>query len=124
MLPARTRRLGRCPAIPRSERRVDDASQWLSVVDTAERLGRSTEQVRRYLREGRLTGRRIGGQWFIAAEAVDRFERPTRGASSFLDRLPAAARHDPLGAVIGIGHGGGDIAAGKDRYRATSRRRP
>jgi hypothetical protein len=28
-------------------------------------LGRSTEQVRRYLREGKLPGRRIGGQWFI-----------------------------------------------------------
>ncbi|HET7094800.1 MAG TPA: helix-turn-helix domain-containing protein [Thermomicrobiales bacterium] len=103
---------------------MDDASQWLSVVETAARLGRSTEQVRRYLREGRLTGRRIGGQWFIAAAALDGFERPARGAASFLDRLPAAARRDPLGAVIGIGRAGGDIAAGKDRYRASIRRRP
>jgi excisionase family DNA binding protein len=108
----------------RWERRVDDSSQWLSVVEAADRLGRSSEQVRRYLREGRLTGRRIGGQWFIDAAAVDAFERPTRGAASFLDRLPASTRHDPLGPVIGIGRGGGDIAAGKDRYRATLRRRP
>jgi excisionase family DNA binding protein len=101
---------------------VDDASQWLSVADVAERLGRSTEQIRRYLREGRLTGRRIGGQWFIAAAAVDAFARPSRGGAGFLERLPAA-RHDPLGAVIAIGEGGGDIAAGKDNYRATIRRR-
>ncbi|HEU0115415.1 MAG TPA: helix-turn-helix domain-containing protein [Thermomicrobiales bacterium] len=102
---------------------MDDSSQWLSVADAAARLGRSTEQVRRYLREGRLTGQRIGGQWFIADMALAEFERPARGGTAFLDRLPAAARRDPLGAVIGIGRGGGDIAAGKDRYRASIWRR-
>ncbi|HEU5430548.1 MAG TPA: helix-turn-helix domain-containing protein [Thermomicrobiales bacterium] len=101
---------------------MDDSAQWLSVVEAANRLGRSSEQVRRYLREGRLTGRRLGGQWFIAAAAVDGFERPSRGAASFLDRL-SSARQDPLGPVIAIGQGGGDIAAGKDRYRTSLRRR-
>ena len=33
-------------------------------------MGRSTEQVRRYLREGKLEGQRIGGQWFIREPAV------------------------------------------------------
>ncbi len=37
----------------------------LTVAEAARRLGRSQEQVRRYLREGRLTGRRLGGQWFM-----------------------------------------------------------
>ena len=40
-------------------------SGLISVSDAARRLNRSIEQVRRYLREGKLPGRRIGGQWFI-----------------------------------------------------------
>jgi excisionase family DNA binding protein len=38
---------------------------YITVSEAARRLRRSTEQVRRYLREGKLPGRRIGGQWFI-----------------------------------------------------------
>ncbi|HEU4759692.1 MAG TPA: helix-turn-helix domain-containing protein [Dehalococcoidia bacterium] len=37
----------------------------ISVAEAARRLGRSIEQVRRYLREGKLKGQRIGQQWFI-----------------------------------------------------------
>ncbi len=37
----------------------------ISVSEAARRLKRSIEQVRRYLREGKLPGRRLGGQWFI-----------------------------------------------------------
>lgn len=37
----------------------------ITVAEAARRLGRSIEQVRRYLREGKLKGVRIGGQWFI-----------------------------------------------------------
>lgn len=36
-----------------------------TVREASRRLGRSIEQVRRYLREGKLRGQRIGGQWFI-----------------------------------------------------------
>jgi len=43
---------------------------YVTVNEAARRLGRSIEQVRRYLREGRLQGRRIGQQWFIAEEAL------------------------------------------------------
>jgi len=43
---------------------------YISVNEAARRLGRSLEQVRRHLREGRLPGRRIGGQWFIEADAL------------------------------------------------------
>jgi len=38
---------------------------YVTVDEAARRLGRSIEQIRRYLREGRLPGRRIGLQWFI-----------------------------------------------------------
>jgi excisionase family DNA binding protein len=37
----------------------------VTVAEAARRLGRSLEQVRRYLREGKLKGQRIGGQWFV-----------------------------------------------------------
>ncbi len=37
----------------------------VTVAEAAQRLGRSLEQVRRYLREGKLKGQRVGGQWFV-----------------------------------------------------------
>jgi excisionase family DNA binding protein len=43
---------------------------YLTVDEAARRLNRSIEQVRRYLREGRLPGRRIGQQWFIEEAAL------------------------------------------------------
>lgn len=98
-----------------------DEQQWLSVAETAARLDRSTEQVRRYLREGELPGQRIGGQWFVSAEAVARFTRASRRSAGFLDRLPGTRASDPLGATIGIGRAGGNIAEGKDAYRAAAR---
>ena len=98
-----------------------DEQQWLTVAETASRLDRSTEQVRRYLREGELPGQRIGGQWFVSAEAVAHFTRASRRSSSFLDRLPSTRRADPLGATIGIGRAGGHLAEGKDAYRASAR---
>ena len=52
---------------------------YVSVNEAALRLGRSIEQVRRYLREGRLPGRRIGGQWFIEEAALATW-RPVRRA--------------------------------------------
>ncbi len=49
----------------------------ITVSEAARRLGRSIEQVRRYLREGKLPGRRIGQQWFIEEAALGRrYEAP------------------------------------------------
>ncbi len=42
----------------------------VTVPEAAKRMGRSLEQVRRYLREGKLSGERIGQQWFIRETAV------------------------------------------------------
>src|SRR3972149_5792566 len=42
----------------------------ITVAEAARHLGRSIEQVRRYLREGKLQGQRIGNQWFIPEEAL------------------------------------------------------
>lgn len=49
----------------------DNIEGMITVSEAAERLGRSTEQVRRYLREGKLAGRRIGNQWFIDEQALE-----------------------------------------------------
>lgn len=95
-------------------------SDVITVAETARRLSRSTEQVRRYLREGRLTGKRIGGQWFIERSAVDSFHGKMRDNLGFLETVQPASpgTSDPLTAVIGIGRGGGSsIAEGKEAYR-------
>jgi len=95
-----------------------DQQDLVSVADAARRLDRSTEQVRRYLREGRLRGRRVGGQWFIERSALMTFLGTLRDQQGFLDKVRPAAEIDPLTSVIGIGHGGGsNIAEGKDAYR-------
>jgi excisionase family DNA binding protein len=51
---------------------VDDNTMdgYVTVEQAARQLDRSLEQVRRYLREGRLRGRRIGQQWFIEEGAI------------------------------------------------------
>jgi hypothetical protein len=93
----------------------------LTVADAATELSRSTEQVRRYLREGRLRGRRLGGQWFIEEGALTSFREALNDQSSYLDKLRPANQLQALDAVIGIGHGGGsNIAEGKDSYRRSS----
>jgi len=50
---------------------------YVTVEQAARRLDRSFEQVRRYLREGKLPGRRIGQQWFIEKAALSAW-RPGR----------------------------------------------
>jgi excisionase family DNA binding protein len=42
-----------------------EVKDMVSVAEAAKRLNRSTEQVRRNLRDGKLKGQRIGNQWFV-----------------------------------------------------------
>jgi excisionase family DNA binding protein len=103
---------------------MDSDQTLLSVGEAAKRLERSTEQVRRYLREGRLNGRRIGGQWFIERETLDAFAAQARSPQSFVDRLGVASAIHPLDDVIGIGQGAGsNIGEGKGSYRLDAVRR-
>jgi len=54
----------------------------ITVAEAARRLGRSLEQVRRYLREGKLKGQRVGGQWFVEEASLPlRYQLP-RGPSA------------------------------------------
>lgn len=103
---------------------MESEQTLLSVGDAARRLERSTEQVRRYLREGRLKGQRIGGQWFIERAALDHFAAATRTQQTFVQRLGRASAIHPLNDVIGIGKGSGsNIGDGKLAYRIAARRR-
>lgn len=103
---------------------MDSEQTLLSVGDAAKRLERSTEQVRRYLREGRLQGQRIGGQWFIERATLDHFAAATRTQQNFVQRLGKASAIHPLNDVIGIGKGAGsNIGDGKLAYRLATRRR-
>ena len=47
----------------------------ITVAEAAQRLGRSLEQVRRYLREGKLKGQRVGGQWFVEEASLQATRR-------------------------------------------------
>jgi excisionase family DNA binding protein len=92
------------------------AADLMTVAETAKLLKRSTEQVRRYLREGDLPGRRLGGQWFVDRDDAETFARQRRDGTEFLRRL-AASDPDPLREVIAIGgSGGADIAGGRSHY--------
>ena len=54
--------------------RKDTEEEQLTVAETATYLGRSTEQVRRYLRDGALVGYRVGQQWFVPPAALAAFK--------------------------------------------------
>lgn len=95
---------------------ADVQQNLLTVAETARLLQRSTEQVRRYLREGALPGRRLGGQWFVQRQDVERLllARHTRAVS---EHDGVTIDPDPLAAAIAVaGSGGGDIAAGRIPY--------
>jgi len=63
---------------------------YVTVTEAARRLGRSIEQVRRYLRDGKLAGRRIGQQWFIEETALGSWYSGRRTGETMSVREPAA----------------------------------
>jgi excisionase family DNA binding protein len=96
---------------------VDPDRNLLTVAQAARMLERSTEQVRRYLRENRLPGQRIGGQWFIEREALQQFLESARAKQTFVDRIGQARTLRPLDSVIGMVESGGiDISKGKRAF--------
>jgi len=66
----------------------------ITVAEAARRLGRSIEQVRRYLREGKLKGQRIGQQWFIEEASLGVRYEP-REPRTLRVREPAAVMEAP-----------------------------
>ena len=65
----------------------------ISVAEAAKRLNRSIEQVRRYLREGKLKGQRIGNQWFVdEASAANLTDKPDQTVADKRRRVFEQAR--------------------------------
>ena len=93
----------------------------LTVAQAARLLERSTEQVRRYLRENRLPGQRLGGQWFIERQAIQEFLDAARTKQTFVDRIGPARTLRPLDSIIGMVESGGvDISKGKRVFLRTA----
>ncbi len=94
---------------------TENLEGYITVQEAAQKMDRSTEQVRRYLREGKLMGRRIGGQWFIREEAVlyrVRKEEGTTMNSKHLghsESLATTAAHERLRAFERINRRREDI---------------
>jgi excisionase family DNA binding protein len=95
---------------------VDDDRNLLTVAQAARLLERSTEQVRRYLRENRLPGTRIGGQWFIDRDALKQFADAAKAKQTFLKRIGPARTLRPLDSVVGIVEDRSDISQGKRAF--------
>jgi excisionase family DNA binding protein len=50
-----------------------EAENKLPLKEVARQLGRSLEQVRRYVREGKLPAQKLGMQWFVDRPALEAF---------------------------------------------------
>lgn len=64
-----------------------DFGFWLGLSDAAERLGVADSTLRNQLRNGRISGRKVGNTWVIYADELDRYRvesvgRPGRHAAS------------------------------------------
>ncbi len=68
----------------------------ITVAEAAKRLGRSLEQVRRYLREGKLKGQRIGGQWFVEEASLPLRYQPSRGTARRIREVGVVMEADKL----------------------------
>jgi excisionase family DNA binding protein len=66
----------------------------VTVAEAARRLGRSQEQIRRRLREGKLKGQRIGGQWFVEEASVDHLSNKlsSKEIEAFMKRVDRRRR--------------------------------
>jgi len=62
--------------------------ETLTIKEVARELGRSLEQVRRYVREGKLPAKKLGMQWFVSRRAPETFQ----GNGSSVSQVDVAAR--------------------------------
>ena len=53
----------------------------LTLMQVARELGRSLEQVRRYVREEKLPARKLGMQWFVKRRDLKAFKLGRKGAT-------------------------------------------
>ncbi|PKB78439.1 MAG: hypothetical protein BZY88_18555 [SAR202 cluster bacterium Io17-Chloro-G9] len=76
--------------------------ETLNLKEVAQELGRSLEQVRRYVREGKLPAQKLGMQWFVSRVALDAFQG-NGGSVPQTDILARAkALRDQIKARVGL----------------------
>jgi len=75
----------------------------VTVSEAARILGRSIEQVRRYLREGKLKGRHIGRQWFIEKASLGFSYTPSKRRRITYIAEPAAVMEPPARGLLRAG---------------------
>ncbi|MFQ5817920.1 MAG: helix-turn-helix domain-containing protein [Terriglobia bacterium] len=63
----------RKPAEPVPLLAEQDEGDLVDTATAARLLGKSRPSIYRYLEEGRLGGRKVGGRWYVFREAVDRW---------------------------------------------------
>ncbi len=79
----------------------------LNMLDVARELGRSLEQVRRYVREGKLPAKKLGLQWFVSRAALESFKAGRRPQT----RADILAKAKALREEIGDRSGNLDVVA-------------
>ena len=75
--------------------------ETLTLKEVARELGRSLEQVRRYVREGKLPARKLGMQWFVSRRALEAFQGNGGGASQADIAGRARALREQIKARVG-----------------------
>jgi len=63
----------------------EQSPQWLTVDEVADRLHMHPEVVRRWLRAGRLAGRKWGRSWHIAADSLPEIATPLNQLENVFD---------------------------------------
>ena len=89
----------------------------VTVSEAARILGRSIEQVRRYLREGKLKGQRIGQQWFIEKESLGVSYAPSKMERMTQIAEPAAVMETASGVLRASKMKNEDIKAVMERIK-------
>ncbi|HEX5825460.1 MAG TPA: helix-turn-helix domain-containing protein, partial [Candidatus Limnocylindrales bacterium] len=64
----------------------------LSPSQAAARIGATTRSVQRWIANGRLPARRVGGRWRVASDALDAFDAPGASGPTAPDRSPTIQR--------------------------------
>ena len=80
-------------------------SDELSPSQVATRIGTTTRSVQRWIKDGRLPARRVGGRWRVASDALDAFVVPTdqwgdRPGSALGRTHGPAVRVRPVGRLL------------------------
>jgi excisionase family DNA binding protein len=73
---------------------MPDLADYMTVQETAEKLGFHVDHVRRMRRQGVLEAFKIGSTWLISKASVDQYLASTAGTG----------KHDPLRRKKGSGH--------------------